>query len=246
MGTNISGKIILIAGSNGLVGKGISEYLTINGALVIDADIANKNQLEENKIYFDICNKASINEAIELITKKHGKIDCLINCAYPRNKNYGRHFFDVEYHDFCENINIHLGGYFLCMQTFAGFFLKQGYGNIINFSSIYGVVPPKFEIYENTKMTVPVEYVAIKSAIIQMSKYLAKYLKNKNIRVNAISIGGVYDKQPEPFLTAYKSKCLNKGMLNVNDVMGTIKFLVSNDSEFINGQNIIIDDGFTL
>lgn len=181
-----------------------------------------------------------------MFIKSMGKIDALVNCAYPRNKNYVRDFLEVEFQDFCENINIHLGGYFLTCQQFIKFFLKQRHGNIINFSSIYGVIPPRFEIYENTKMIMPVEYAAIKSAIIHLTKYMAKYLKGKNIRVNCISPGGILDKQPEVFLSSYRKYCLNKGMLDKSDVVGIVIFLLSDLSMYINGQNIIVDDGFSL
>ena len=159
----------------------------------------------------------------------------MVNAAYPRNKNYGRHFFDVEYEDFCENVSVHLGGYFLTSQQFAKYFAETGCGNIINISSVYGVIAPKFEIYKDTPMTMPVEYAAIKSALIHLTKYMAKYLKDKNVRVNCISPGGILDKH-----------CLSKGMLDPEDIMGALVFLLSDASKFINGQNIIVDDGFTL
>ena len=141
---------------------------------------------------------------------------------------------------------MNLGGYFLTSQQFAAYFEKQGYGNIINLASIYGVIAPRFEIYDNTPMTMPVEYAAIKSGLIHLTKYMAKYFKGKNIRVNTISLGGIEDKQPEPFLKAYKEFCLNKGMLNAKDISGTVLYLLSDLSEFVNGQNIVVDDGFTL
>ena len=141
---------------------------------------------------------------------------------------------------------MNLGGYFLTSQFFAKYFYEQGYGNIINLASIYGVIAPRFEIYDNTPMTMPVEYAAIKSGLIHLSKYMAKYFKGKNIRVNTISLGGIEDKQPEAFLKAYKEFCLNKGMLNPNDIAGTLIYLLSDLSKFVNGQNIVVDDGFTL
>ncbi len=95
-------------------------------------------------------------------------------------------------------------------------------------------------------MTTPVEYAVIKSGLIHLTKYLAKYYKGYNIRINCISPGGILDKQPESFLNNYKTYCCNKGMLDKEDIIGTVLFLVSDLSKFINGQNIVIDDGFTL
>ncbi|HEY5590809.1 MAG TPA: oxidoreductase [Paludibacter sp.] len=255
----LKNKIIVITGGAGLLGQEFAKTVMQNNGIVIIADfneergITVTKNLEEliltGSISFqllDINNKQSINSLITILDQKYGKIDALVNNAYPRNKNYGRKFEDVTYEDFCENISINLGGYFLTSQQFLGFFCKQGFGNIINISSIYGVIAPRFEIYANTPMTMPVEYAAIKSALIHLTMYMAKYYKGKNIRVNSISLGGLIDGQPEIFLEGYKAYCLNKGMLDKSDIAGTLVYLLSDLSQFTNGQNIIVDDGFTL
>ena len=118
--------------------------------------------------------------------------------------------------------------------------------SLVNFSSIYGVIPPKFDIYEGTSMTLPIEYAAIKSAIQHISRYLAVYTKGSKFRVNCISPGGLLDKQDPIFIEKYNAQSLSKGMLDPEDLMGTILFLCSDLSEFICGQNIIVDDGFSL
>jgi NAD(P)-dependent dehydrogenase (short-subunit alcohol dehydrogenase family) len=255
---DLNDEVIVITGGGGLIGSKLVEACLISGARVIIADISTetveeaflkfKNQGFEKigGIIMDITSKESITRVIEKINLDFGTITALVNNAYPRNRNYGRKFFDVEFEDFCENVNMHLGGYFLCSQLFAKYFSKKGKGNIINISSIYGVVAPKFEIYSGTEMTVPVEYAAIKSGLIHLTKYMAKLLKSKNIRVNALSLGGLIDSQPESFLSAYKEECLNKGMLDTGDVVGSLLFLLSDASVYVNGQNLIVDDGFTL
>lgn len=238
-------KVIVVTGGTGLLGQEFVQAIVNNGGIPIIVDINKNNKIDFIKM--DITNKKSIQNAINIIHEKYGKIDALVNCAYPRNKNYGRSFFDIELDDFNENINLHLGGYFLCSQQFAEYFINQGFGNIINISSIYGVIAPKFEFYNNTNMIgVPVEYAAIKSALIHLTKYMSKYFKGLNIRVNTISCGGIYDNQPEIFLNKYNEACLNKGMLDKKDLTGTLLYLLSEMSEFVNGQNIIVDDGFTL
>ncbi|WP_454976238.1 oxidoreductase [Capnocytophaga bilenii] len=251
----IEDKIVVITGGAGLLGKEFCQAIAANGAIAVmaeyDLSVAEKvcNALGNSHIVpaqVDITNKDSVAALIATISEKYGRIDALVNSAYPRNKNYGKHFFDVEYEDFCENLGMNLGGYFLTSQLFAKYFYKQGYGNIINLASIYGVVAPRFQIYDNTPMTMAVEYAAIKSGLIHLTKYMAKYFKGKRIRVNTISLGGIEDRQPEPFLKAYKELCLNKGMLDAKDVSGTVVFLLSELSEYVNGQNIVVDDGFTL
>ena len=253
--TGIKDKIVVITGGAGLLGKEFCQAIAANGAIAVmaeyDLSVAEKvcNTLGNSLIVpaqVDITNKDSVSGLIATISEKYGRIDALVNSAYPRNKNYGKHFFDVTYDDFCENVGLNLGGYFLTSQQFAKFFYEQGYGNIINLASIYGVVAPRFQIYNDTPMTTPVEYAAIKSGLIHLTKYMAKYFKGKQIRVNTISLGGIEDSQPEPFLKAYKDFCLNKGMLDAKDVCGTVLFLLSDLSEYVNGQNIVVDDGFTL
>jgi NAD(P)-dependent dehydrogenase (short-subunit alcohol dehydrogenase family) len=194
----------------------------------------------------DVSKVSDVQHIFDEITNEEGRIDALVNNAYPRNKNYGKHFFDVEYIDFVENLGLNLGGYFMASQQFAKYFKKQTYGNIINVASIYGVVAPKFEVYTNTSMTTPVEYAAIKSGLIHLTKYMAKYFKGMNIKVNTLSPGGILDSQPEEFLSQYKNECLNKGMLDKSDLKGTLVYLLSDMSKYVNGQNIIVDDGFVL
>lgn len=255
----LNNKVVVITGGAGLLGKEFIKAVIENDGIAIIADINSDigNSAKESLslelgtknidfVELDITSKESLNKTITYLNQKYTKIDALVNNAYPRNKNYGKHFFDVEYSDFCQNTNLNLGGYFLTSQQFANYFKEQGYGNIINISSIYGVVAPKFEIYENTTMTVPVEYAAIKSGLLHLTKYMAKYFKGMNIRVNAISPGGIFDNQPEQFLTNYKKQCLNKGMLDKNDLKGTLVYLLSDMSRYVNGQNIIVDDGFSL
>lgn len=255
----LKNKVIVITGGAGLLGQEFSKTILANNGIAIIADYNQERGTEvtENlqKSFpfsiveyqlLDINNKDSITNLIKYLNHKYGRIDALVNNAYPRNKNYGRKFEDVTYEDFCKNININLGGYFLTSQQFSRYFTQQGYGNIINISSIYGVIAPRFDIYENTSMTMPVEYAAIKAALIHLTKYMAKYYKGKNIRINAISLGGLFDNQPTAFLKSYQDFCLNKGMLDKSDINGTLVYLLSDLSQFLNGQNIIVDDGFTL
>ena len=252
-------KVVVITGGAGLIGQEFVKAVIEQHGIAIIADINEEvgaqvkaqlsSELNSTSIDFvrlDITSKLSITAMVDCLHSRYSRIDALVNNAYPRNKNYGRHFFDVEYSDFCENLNLNLGGYFLASQQLADYFQKQGYGNIINISSIYGVIAPKFNVYDNTQMTMPVEYAAIKSAIIHLTKYMAKYFKGMNIRVNTLSPGGILDKQPEAFLEAYRKQSLNKGMLDKSDMRGTLVYLLSDLSEYVNGQNIVVDDGFSL
>jgi NAD(P)-dependent dehydrogenase (short-subunit alcohol dehydrogenase family) len=259
---NLNEKVIIVTGGSGLIGKGFVKTIAKNGGIVIIADIINnfkkpidsENSNNEKPIdgrvkfiKVDINSKDTIIKMINKILKNYGKIDGLVNNAYPKNKNYGRKFEGVTYEDFCENINLHVGGYFLITQQISKIMMKQNYGNIINIGSTYGFAAPRFEIYEGTEMTTPVEYAAIKGAIINLTKYLASYLGKYNIRVNCISPGGVYDHQPETFVKKYSQKVLlEKRMANVDDLTGALLFLLSDNSKYITGQNIVVDGGWSL
>ena len=255
----LKNKVVVVTGGSGLLGEQfIREVISQDGIGIItdiDSRSGNKliNSLSGDKVKknveflkMDISSERSIESVISYLDKNYGRIDALVNNAYPRNSNYGKHFFDVSHEDFVENLGLNLGGYFTTSQVFSRYFKSQGHGNIINISSIYGAVAPKFEIYKGTSMTVPVEYAVIKSGLIHLTKYMAKYFKGMNIRVNAISPGGILDKQPELFLNKYNDNCSTVGMLDKKDLNGTLVYLLSDMSKYVNGQNIIIDDGFTL
>lgn len=260
-------KVIVITGGAGFLGKEFSKSVIKEHGKVVIADIneelANSIIVEINELfpnssilfhYLDVTSKNSIETLIKNVSNQFGKIDAWVNNAYPKIKSmssttkreYSNSFFDVNYEDFCESVSINLGSVFLCSQRISNFFIKQGFGNIINISSIYGFVAPRFEIYEGTGMTMPVDYAVNKSAINHFTRYLTKLFKNKKIRVNTLSPGGIYDNQPITFQTKYKEYAVNKGMLELKDICGALLFLLSDNSTYVNGQNIIVDDGWTL
>jgi NAD(P)-dependent dehydrogenase (short-subunit alcohol dehydrogenase family) len=257
--TTLKDKVVVITGGAGLLGTAFSRAVVESGGIAIvadkDAERGERTAKEINSAcsgaratfcHLDINDLASIDDLIDRTKQRLGRIDALVNNAYPRNKNYGRKFEDVTREDFCENVSLHVGGYFLASQAFISFFRNQGHGNIVNMASVYGFLAPRFEIYEGTTMTMPVEYAVIKASILQLTKYLSSYLKGQNIRVNAISPGGIVDAQPESFLKAYGEFCAGKGMLNDRDICGSLVFLLSDLSTYVNGHNLVVDDGFTI
>ena len=254
----LKNKIIVVTGGAGRLGQTFVNAIAQNGGVAIAADI-DFNAAErivadvgEDSIgcvvaaQLDITSKKSILALIENLLTQYGRIDAIVNNAYPRNKNYGSKIENVTYEDFCENVDMHLGGYFLVAQQFCLGFREQGGGNLINMSSIYGTLTPRFEVYADTAMTTPVEYAAIKSAVVQLTRYFAQYFKGDGIRVNSLSPGGIFHNQPASFLDAYSKHCGTKGMLDPQDIIGALVFLLSNGSRYMTGQNLIIDDGFSL
>lgn len=254
----LTNKVVVITGGAGFLGRQFCTAVAERGATVvvadIDAEAAARVAGKIVSIYpgraeamsLDITSTTSVRALIAGLRERHGRIDALVNNAYPRSRNYGKKLEDVTYESFCENVNMHLGGYFLMAQQFGLFFRDQGFGNILNMSSIYGTMSPRFEIYVGTSMTMPVEYAAIKSAVIQLTRYFAQYFKGSGVRVNCLSPGGILDKQPEVFIQKYNARCAAKGMLDPQDVTGALLFLLSDASRHITGQNLIVDDGFSL
>ena len=252
---NFSNKNILITGSSGLIGLKFSEHILKNNGNVILGDLNDKSyhhlkkKFDIKKIYFEKINVNNPKKLDSLIKKgvsKFGKIYGAVHCSYPKSKQWGKEFEKIRQKDLNFDLNSQLGGTIIFSQRIIKQFKKQGFGNLILISSILGVSTPKFDQYKGTKIKTPIEYSAIKSGIISITKYLAKYLKNKGIRVNCISPGGLKNNQPKKFISKYNANCLPKGLLDPEDLIGALNFLLSRDSKYINGQNIIIDDGWSL
>jgi len=256
MNNLLAGESVLVIGGGGLLGTKVIKQTLEQGAKVIAVDISLTNLHDKlSKENIDVTNPKlscasldiTVEEDVINFFESGIEITGAVNCTYPRNKAYGAHFFDVKVSDFNENLSLHLGSTFLFTQQCAKYFqANKTPFSLVNISSIYGVIAPKFEIYDNTPMSMPVEYAAIKSAILHLNKYAIKYVNNSLFRINSVSPGGIFDHQPEPFLNAYKAFTNGEGMLDVNDVIGSIMFLLSPTSKFVTGQNIIVDDGFSL
>ncbi|MDV2093742.1 oxidoreductase [Acinetobacter baumannii] len=252
----LQNKTFLVAGAGGLLGTRLVAAILEQGAKVIAADInlesmatrlssvgVNTTNEKLSLVSLDVTNETSV----KLFFSTDLKIDGAVNTTYPRNKTYGSHFFDVTLESFNENLSLHLGSMFLFTQQCAKYFTQyQTPFSLVNISSIYGVVAPKFDIYNNTKMTMPVEYAAIKSATLHLNKYTVAYVNDSRFRINCVSPGGIFDHQPEPFLEAYKSHTHGAGMLDVTEIIGSVLFLLSEQSIYVTGQNIIVDDGFSI
>jgi len=247
---------VLIAGAGGLLGAKIVKYALEQGAEIIAADInvtGMKEKLESQNVGLEndkltlLRLDVTDEQDVKSFFAKQKGLTGAVNSTYPRNKTYGAHFFDVSLESFNENLALHLGSAFLFTQQCASYFKQQKtLFSLVNISSIYGVIAPKFEVYENTPMTMPVEYAAIKSAILHLNKYVSAYVNDSRFRINSVSPGGIFDHQPEAFLDEYKKNTHGEGVLDVEEVIGSILFLLSGQSKFVIGQNIIVDDGFTV
>ena len=242
---DLADKVIIVTGGNGLLGQSIANDLQSNKAIVLNAELNTENKTKAEYIQCDITSQQSIENAINQVIDKYGKIDGWVNNAYPRTSDWGTKFENIPYESWQKNVDLQLNSIFLCCQAVLKVMQQQKSGSIINISSIYGVVGPDFMVYDGTEMTMPAAYSAIKGGIVNFSRYLASYFGPSGIRINCVSPGGIFDHQNEKFVTQYEKKVPMKRMGLPNDISPTVSFLMSDGAKYITGQNIIIDGGWT-
>jgi NAD(P)-dependent dehydrogenase (short-subunit alcohol dehydrogenase family) len=245
MGNKLNNKVIIVTGGNGLLGKSIVSKINEEGATCINLDINHETSEDFSTLKCDITKPESVNKAIESIINKFSKIDGLVNNAYPRTDDWGNKFENIKYDSWQKNVDIQLNSYFYITQKVIAYMENKNNGAIVNMASVYGIVGPDFSVYEGTEMTMPAAYAAIKGGIINFTRYLASYLGKNNIRINAISPGGVFNNQPIQFVNNYSKKVPLQRMATPEDIAPCVVFLLSDDSSYITGQNIAIDGGWT-
>lgn len=238
-------KTIIITGGSGLLGREMLKHLKAQGATIINADINNEENADAIFIATDVTNETSVNNLFKSVMDKFGKIDGLVNNAYPRTKDWGTKFENIPSASWKTNIDLQLNSvFYLCQQVLPYMQLNKA-GSIINIASIYGIVGPDFSVYENTEMTMPAAYSAIKGALINFTRYLASYAGKDKVRINCVSPGGIFDNQPQSFVNNYEKKVPLGRMGIPSDIAPSVSFLLSDDSAYITGHNLVIDGGWT-
>ena len=188
-----------------------------------------------------------IASCFENIFKKYGKIDILIN-------NAGVSVFELfekrkeKSLDFVMDVN--LKGTFFCIQAYVNLFdkYKSKKGSIINVASFYGVISPDFRIYTDCSRKNSEIYGATKAGVIQMAKYFAVHLAGRNIRVNAVSPGGIYNPakpQGKDFIKNFAFRCPDKRMGNDSELIGALVYFSGDSASYTTGQNLLIDGGMS-
>jgi NAD(P)-dependent dehydrogenase (short-subunit alcohol dehydrogenase family) len=255
---DLKGKTVLITGAAGLIGSATARLAASCGADLILSDIAiepldkllreiaRESQTEPVAFKADITSEDDIDMLISRSLDCVRSITSAVHCAYPKSRGWGTHFEELKSESLYDDLTMQLGSAIIFSQRVLKLFSSYGGGDLVHISSIQGIRAPKFEHYQRTLMTSPIEYAAIKSGVIGMTRWLAKYYANKNIRVNCISPGGVANGQEPDFIDRYRKSCTNIGMLTARQVASTVVFLLTADSLAINGQNIIVDDGWSL
>ena len=255
---NLTGKTILITGAAGRIGSATARLAAARGADIVLSDILPQrlHLLERNlkktyssnihSIIADTTTDTGIDYLLSESLRNVKEITSAVHSAYPTSPGWGTSFETLKLEHLNQDLSMQLGGAIMFSRKILGYFSSRGGGDLVHISSIQGIRAPKFDHYENTEMSSPIEYAAIKAGIISITRWLAKYYANQHIRVNCVSPGGIIDKQPSSFLERYRKSCTNVGMLTPEQASSAIIFLLSSQSSAINGHNLVVDDGCTL
>lgn len=238
-------KVIIVTGGSGLIGRAIRQDIIKKGGIAINADISVETNLDNSQLYVDITNDDSIERGIQTVIAHFGRIDGLVNNAYPKTKDWGNKFEEIIPDSWRKNVDMQMNSSFVFCQKVLKQMIVQKSGSIINIASIYGVVGNDFTVYEGTSMTSAAAYSAIKGGIISLTRYLASYYGKNKIRVNCVSPGGIFDNQNQVFVKNYKKKVPLKRMGTPEDIAPAVSFFLSDETKYITGQNLIVDGGWT-
>jgi NAD(P)-dependent dehydrogenase (short-subunit alcohol dehydrogenase family) len=264
---NVANRIVIITGGLGQLGRQFSLALLDQGAKVaiFDVDVDEQRLFErfgsrvtESNFLFlpvDVTQRNSVEFGLKQVCERWGVPNALINNAVldsPPNAPMEENgpFETYPESSWNEVMDVNLKGVFLCCQVVGGRMANSGRGSIINICSIYGVVSPDQRIYEyrrknGSSFFKPVAYSASKSALLNLTRYLATYWAGKNVRVNTLTFGGVFRHQDTAFLEGYRDRVPLGRMAREDEYNGAIVFLISDASSYMTGSNLIIDGGWT-
>ena len=242
----ISNQTILIIGASGFIGKKLILALKNNNKLILlDKKSEKKWNNTKNVSCFnvDFLNEKNLLDQIKKIKKKFKIIDHIINLAAITGDQID--LIKDKKQAWKSVYTVNLYAPLSIYSELKNNLLKSKSASILNISSVYGVVQPKFEIYKSTKIKNSFDYSSSKSSLIYLTKWLSKTYSPK-IRVNCVSPGGIKRNQSKNFIKNYSSKTLLKRMANEEDIIGPILFFLSDYSKYITGQNLIVDGGFSI
>ena len=246
MSFSLKNKTIVVTGGSGLLGTTFVTAVRHAGGRCINADINCITDLDEDTVKLDITNEASLSSFLTELSNHRIQIDGWVNNAYPRTQDWGTRFEAIPLASWKENVDMHLNGYFLCLQRVLEVMKGQAGGSMVSIASIYGVVGPDFSVYDGTEMTMPAGYAAIKGGIINLTRYLASYYGPHGVRVNCLSPGGIFDNQPTSFVRNYEKKVPLRRMGRPDDIAPTLIYLLSDASAYVTGQNLMVDGGWGI
>ena len=262
---SLEGKVAIVTGACGLLGKKHCEALANAGARVVAADLDEKlvanlaGELgrQHMGIALNVSDDLSVMEAKEAVMERYGRIDVLVNNAAindmfenPQLALEKSKFENYPLQMWKKSLDVNVTGVFLCSQIFGSVMANAKSGSIINIASTYAITAPDQSIYKDKDgqqtFYKSAAYPTTKGAVLSFTKFLASYWGNKGVRVNALSPGGVQNGQDEFFIQNYSAKTVLGRMATATDYQGALVFLASEASAYMTGANLVIDGGWTI
>lgn len=260
---DVSGEVVVITGVSGQLGHQYATAFLQAGSRVAGLDVTEGKRSLELAAQFpgyhfqavDITSKGSLERALSAIEQRFGTPTVLVNNAgldSPPSappKETGP-FEDYPEASWDKVLDVNLKGVFLCCQVFGGAMARGKGGSIINISSIYGMVSPDQGIYEFRRQRgevffKPVAYSASKSGLYNLTRYLGAYWAKKGVRVNTLTLAGVFNHQDPEFLKGYCGRIPVGRMANPDEYNGAVLFLACRASSYMTGSNLVVDGGWT-
>jgi NAD(P)-dependent dehydrogenase (short-subunit alcohol dehydrogenase family) len=262
---DLHGQVAVVTGGAGLLGSQFCQTLAQAGASVVIADLnptaagklaetINASGGSAMSLAVDVTDPTAVDHMVAHTLASYAHLDILVNSAALDPKfdlQHGGHsnaFEDYPLEAWNQAINVNLTGMFLCCRAAAHPMLAQKKGVIINLSSIYGLTAPDQRLYQQPGQPPqykPVYYSVTKYGVLGLTAYLAAYFAGKNIRVNTLSPGGVFNQHDDSFTKAYSARTMLGRMATDDDLNGALLFLASDASAYMTGANLVVDGGWS-
>jgi NAD(P)-dependent dehydrogenase (short-subunit alcohol dehydrogenase family) len=246
---SLEGRVAVVTGGAGQLGAEIVRGLQERGARVAVFDVA------ADRFRVDVTDREALLLATEEVEQEWGTPHVLVNAAALDSppdapaQEVGR-FESYPERAFDQIMNVNVKGTFLSSQVVGARMAGEGRGSIVNISSVYGMLSPVQELYEfrrrgGEEFFKPVAYSVSKSALYNLTRYLATYWAKSGVRVNTLTLAGVWNDQPREFLDAYTARMPMGRMADVSEVVGPVVFLASDASSYVTGANLVADGGWS-
>jgi NAD(P)-dependent dehydrogenase (short-subunit alcohol dehydrogenase family) len=253
---DLEGRVAVVTGGMGQLGSVYVQGLVERGMRVAVLDTAS-GELPEGARAFavDVTDKAALEKATRELESEWGVPHLLVNNAALDSppdapaEEVGP-FESYPEASFDEVMDVNVKGTFLCCQVVGGAMAREGRGSIVNVSSVYGLLSPVQDLYafrreRGETFVKPVAYSVSKSAILNLTRYLATYWAKQGVRVNTLTLAGVWNDQPREFLEAYAARVPMGRMLDAKEALGAVVFLASDASSYVTGSNLVVDGGWS-
>lgn len=255
---DLTGKVIVITGACGLIGRAFCEASAQFGAHIVAADIeaanpsefaaglAEKHGREMLGMSLDVGLKADSVKLRDAVLQKFGKIDGLVNGHQNKTKSFFQPFEEYDEDNWDAVVETNLKGTFLTCQVLGTWMSNNGGGSIVNIPSTYSVVAPNQNLYKGTNLGCPAAYSASKGGVDALSRYLASYWAAKGVRVNMITPHGVWNNHEKQFEDNFANFSPLQRLSYNHEVASALIYLLSDASSYVTGDNMLVEGGWTV